>query len=551
MLRDFFYNSFVLYGILLLFPTLFAIILYRFIPIQNVDPISIVSVTSLINLLIWILVIIQIILNYFLIVKKYSIKTLIGINLFSFLVYVSTFKILIKALSLKGTPLPGSDIRGDLLRIVNLAKIAERTYWSGPEYPPLWPSIIGNAARILEVDVLPIFKPAEFILLALAPVLILILWRQVVENWFAVIITINQVLIYNFNYSSLALNLLIPSLVYIIIRATKANSSDDLKFYFWGIISGIISLLYFGYLYWLAPLLFLIGIVVFISKKRLIYSRMQAFYYLGLSTALGPIIYIEFFDKMTNFYLLVLAALIVLVSVKKLKSISKLFLYLGNIVGLLGLTYVFFSYRIPDSWFYGDIEKNNPTVESIIDLSGINLAILFLVVFGIYYIIKSGESLSIVAILSGMYLSSTIFMYFIASQMQVTSRVDLWPRAESIQSYSLNLIFLILFILFVKSIFGQSKLVEINGISKTNLFYLVASILFFVGSYLVSVLGSQAHGSMPYHAFTPAWYAHQGCTNPHEDPMLSKVFESYPEIQTFLRSECYEVNWPEIPKKTN
>lgn len=551
MLRDFFYNSFVLYGILLLFPTLFAIILYRFIPIQNVDPISIVSVTSLINLLIWILVIIQIILNYFLIVKKYSIKTLIGINLFSFLVYVSTFKILIKALSLKGTPLPGSDIRGDLLRIVNLAKIAERTYWSGPEYPPLWPSIIGNAARILEVDVLPIFKPAEFILLALAPVLILILWRQVVENWFAVIITINQVLIYNFNYSSLALNLLIPSLVYIIIRATKANSSDDLKFYFWGIISGIISLLYFGYLYWLAPLLFLIGIVVFISKKRLIYSRMQAFYYLGLSTALGPIIYIEFFDKMTNFYLLVLAALIVLVSVKKLKSISKLFLYLGNIVGLLGLTYVFFSYRIPDSWFYGDIEKNNPTVESIIDLSGINLAILFLVVFGIYYIIKSGESLSIVAILSGMYLSSTIFMYFIASQMQVTLRVDLWPRAESIQSYTLNLIFLILFILFVKSIFGQSKLVEINGISKTNLFYLVASILFFVGSYLVSVLGSQAHGSMPYHAFTPAWYAHQGCTNPHEDPMLSKVFESYPEIQTFLRSECYEVNWPEIPKKTN
>jgi len=550
MLRNFFYNSFALYGILIIIPTLFAIILYRLIPIQNVNPISIVSVTSSINLLLWTLVIIQIIFNYFLIIKNYSIKTVIEINLFSFLVYVSTFKILIKALSLKGTPLPGSDIRGDLLRIVNLAKIAERTYWSGPEYPPLWPSMIGNAARILEVDVLPIFKPAEFILLALAPVLILALWRLVVENWIAVIITLNQVLIYDFNYSSLALNLLIPTLVYVIMAATKANSSEDFRFYFWGIISGVISLLYFGYLYWLAPLLFLIGIVVFISKKRLIYSRMQAFYYLGLCTALGPIIYIEFFDSITIFYLLVLAALIVLVSVKKLKIVSKLLFYLGNIVGLLGLTYVFFSYRIPDSWFYGDIEKNNPTVESIIDLSGINLAMLFLVVFGIYYIIKSGESVSIVAILGGMYLSSTIFMYFIASQMQITSRVDLWPRAQSIQSYTLDLIFLILFILFVKSVFGQSKLVEINGVGRINLFYLAASVLFIVGSYFVSVLGSKAHGSMPYHAFTPAWYAHQGCTNPHEDPMLSKVFETHPDIQAFLRAECYEVNWPEIPKKS-
>ena len=550
MLRNFFYNSFALYGILIIFPTLFAIILYRLIPIQNVNPISIVSVTSSINLLLWTLVIIQIIFNYFLIIKNYSIKTVIEINLFSFLVYVSTFKILIKALSLKGTPLPGSDIRGDLLRIVNLAKIAERTYWSGPEYPPLWPSMIGNAARILEVDVLSIFKPAEFMLLALAPVLILALWRLVVENWIAVIITLNQVLIYDFNYSSLALNLLIPTLVYVIMAATKANSTEDFRFYFWGIISGVISLLYFGYLYWLVPLLFLIGIVVFISKKRLIYSRMQAFYYLGLCTALGPIIYIEFFDSITIFYLLVLAALIVLVSVKKLKIVSKLFLYLGNIVGLLGLTYVFFSYRIPDSWFYGDIEKNNPTVESIIDLSGINLAMLFLVVFGIYYIIKSGESVSIVAILGGMYLSSTIFMYFIASQMQITSRVDLWPRAQSIQSYTLDLIFLILFILFVKSVFGQSKLFEINGVGRINLFYLAASVLFIVGSYFVSVLGSKAHGSMPYHAFTPAWYAHQGCTNPHEDPMLSKVFETHPDIQAFLRAECYEVNWPEIPKKS-
>jgi hypothetical protein len=53
---------------------------------------------------------------------------------------------------------------------------------------------------------------------------------------------------------------------------------------------------------------------------------------------------------------------------------------------------------------------------------------------------------------------------------------------------------------------------------------------------------------MPYHAFTGAWFAHQGCSNPHEDPMLSKVFENNADIQEFLRQNCPNVSWPAIPK---
>jgi hypothetical protein len=154
---------------LLFIPTFVAYILYRIIPIQNVNPLSIVSVTASINTTLWIFVILQIFINYP-IIRKYSIRIVVQFNLLLILIYVSTFKILIKALSLKGTPLPGSDIRGDLLAIYGLAKVAEDNFWSGGNrpggsYPPLWPSLIGNFARILDVNVLYLFKPAEFIVL--------------------------------------------------------------------------------------------------------------------------------------------------------------------------------------------------------------------------------------------------------------------------------------------------------------------------------------------------------------------------------------------------
>ena len=57
-------------------------------------------------------------------------------------------------------------------------------------------------------------------------------------------------------------------------------------------------------------------------------------------------------------------------------------------------------------------------------------------------------------------------------------------------------------------------------------------------------LGDRIYGSMPINAFSGAWFAHKGCSNPHEDPMLAKVFESRPYIQDYLRKECWGKNWP-------
>jgi hypothetical protein len=141
-------------------------------------------------------------------------------------------------------------------------------------------------------------------------------------------------------------------------------------------------------------------------------------------------------------------------------------------------------------------------------------------------------------------------MYFIASQMQVKSRVDLWPRAQEVQGYALNLIFLIVSLFVIEVILNESNFKKYLEFSKLNVYYLISFILFILGSYLVGSLGASAHRSMPYHAFNPAWFAHQGCSNPHEDPMLSKVFETYPDIQAFLRENCSSVDWPVIPKKS-
>jgi uncharacterized membrane protein SpoIIM required for sporulation len=141
-------------------------------------------------------------------------------------------------------------------------------------------------------------------------------------------------------------------------------------------------------------------------------------------------------------------------------------------------------------------------------------------------------------------------MYLISSQMQITNRVDLWPRALEVQAYARDLIFLLLFLFLIEGIITKKELVKYFNLGNKNLFYLTAFALFFVGSFLVGSLGAFTHSSMPYHGPQKAWawYAHQGCSNPHEDPMLSKVFENNSDVQYFLRENCSSVNWPIIPE---
>lgn len=538
--------------LLLFVPVFISLIAYRIIPIENVEPTSIVSATSAINAILWTLIVTQVIINYPLI-RNYSLNLVLQINLLFILIYVSAVKILIKALSLKGTPLPGSDIRGDLLNIVNLAKIAQRQYWSGgpnfifPEggYPPVWPSLIGNIAGLLDRHVLSIFKPAEFLLLLISPVIVLYIWRLILENWMALVVATSQTLIYDFSYKTITLNVLIPGLIFIVL---KIKDSSPNKVFIYGIFLGVVSMTYFGYIYWLIPLMLTIIPLILFSKDREKYINLHTHLYLGLGIGLGPVIYFRVTSEIAFYYFILFVVYLLLFLFKNNKSILRIILSFTTLGMFLGLLWALFYFRTLDSWIYDDIDKKDPTVDSIISLNGMGIFIFLAIIIGLYFIIEQKNQISTLFMLVGIYISSSIFMYFIASQMQITGRVDLWPRSLEVQQISLTLIYLLLF-LFIFDKFHKEKLInKFFEPNSRNYFYLTSFGLFILGSFLVSSLGSHAHASMPYHAFNAAWFAHQGCSNPHEDPMLAKVFESNPDIQEFLRENCSSVVWAEIPK---
>lgn len=538
--------DFVQIAALLFIPLIISISLYRIIPIQNVNALSIVSVTALLNVILWIIIILQMIANYPLI-KSFSFRIVVQINLFILLIYIVSFKILIKALALKGTPLPSSDIRGDLLAVFNLATMAESGYWSGHGYPPLWPSVIGNLARILDVYVLSLFKPAEFVILIVAPILILFVWRLILNPIIALVITVNQTLLTNFDYKNLTLNLIIPLFIYSIMKIKEPTISGKFRFLALGFVLGFISLSYFGYIYWLLPMLIAGVLLAFFSKEREKYLQRHAHLYLGLAAGLGPVIYYRLIENIFVYYVIIIGLFLISLFSKNLTAFGKLLHIFINIGIFLALLFALLTFRAGDTWVEGGIEKNDPTVKSIIGLSQTNLLIFLLVIFAFLLLILFKKDVTIILILIGVYVSSATFMYFIASQMQVTSRVDLWPRALEVQGYAIILICLFLFLFLLEGLITENNLIKYFNLSHINLFYLMTFILFFIGSYLVGSLGSTAHASMPYHSFTGAWYAHQGCSNPHEDPMLSKVFEFNPGIQNFLRENCSAVNWPPIP----
>ena len=536
---------------LLFMPILISYGLYKVIPIRNVEPLSIVSVAASINLIIWIFIILQILFTYPLLMK-YSKITVVQINLVIILIYVSSLKILIKALSLKGTPLPGSDIRGDLLNIVKLAEIAKSDFWSGGinpvfsngGYPPIWPTIIGNVARVLDTHVLTIFKPAEFILLAASPIFVLYLWRLVLDTWMALVVTINQSLVFNFDYKTLTLNLLIPLLIYIVLQLKDSSHNSYFKY---GVFFGLISLSYFGYIYWLIPFMILIPLLLLTLQNKEKNFSLHTFVYLGLGVGLGPVIYFRLIDNILIYYVALLAAFILLNLLRNFKFLYIATLAIINVGIFSGLLMSFLFFRTADTWSEGGVDKNDPTGGPLISLSDINLFLFLLLLIATLFVTRSSRGTTVTIVLAGVYLSSTIFMYFIASQMQVTYRVDLWPRAREVQSYALNLIFLVIFLYFINHLLKEHNFKRILELNSKNLFYMFSFVLLILGSYLVSTLGSLSYRSMPFHAFGPSWFAHQGCANPHEDPMLSKVFEQRPDIQAFLRKNCPSASWPEIP----
>ena len=533
--------------LLIFIPIILGYILYSIIPINNFEPLSVVSVTSTVNLLIWIGIIIQILVSIYLF-KNRNLDQLLNFNLYISLIYITTTKLLIEGLALKGTPLPGSDIRGDLLAIVQLAQNAEKNLWSGSGYPPVWPTIIGNIARIFDLHVLAIFKPAELILLAVSPFLIFLTWKLILKSWMALTITVFQTLNSSYDYKKLALNILIPFIIFVIISAVNQmniNIKIRFKYLIYGISIGLISLMYFGYIYWLTPFLILLTVLSFFGKNRSLLIELQLLIFLGIALAIIPRIYPLTPLTMSNLYLVTLMVILLLISNSQ-KKIKNFINYFGSLLIILVLLKILFDYRANDEWFEGGIEQNNPTLNPILPFDNYEVVFIIFFLYLIYRFISKKEYYIYLQILIAIYLSSTFFMYLIASQMQVSKKVDLWPRAAEIQSYVISITSILIIILILENIFEKISIRASYDENPIRIQFIYFFTTLIIGSYFVSALGNQTYAAMPTNTFNGAWYAHQGCSNPHKDPMLAKVFENYPDIQKFLRSNCSSVNWPEV-----
>jgi hypothetical protein len=535
----------------LIIPIISALLLYKNIPIANKNALSVVSVTALVNLFLWILFIVQISLNFALL-KNNKYHRVLLFNLYFILTSLLTFKILIKALSLKGTPLPGSDIRGDLLTIYQITLNAKNDFFSGGGYPPAWPTIIGNIANFLNANVLSLFKPAEILLLAIAPFLTYLSWRLVFERWISLVIVIFQTIITNYDYKNLVLNIIIPVIISLFMRNLDKNISErmsrfqNLKS---GILIGLVSLFYYGHLYWFIPFFVFTIFISYFSNQRTRLIEAQNYIYLGLAFGITPAIYFNISTNILYTYGLLIFAIVVFEVVKNIKS-KYLYQSLNlttNLLILISLILAFFTMRTGDTWVEGGVERDNPTTGAIFQLLGVNAFIFIGFIIALYLIIKKYMFVIPIFTLGGMHLSSTFFMYLIASEMQSSKQINLWPRSTEVQEYSMSLIILIICIAIIKILIEKYQVKQSLFEDKSRSLAFIGAVLFFFYSFFINNLGSQMHGSMPIHSFNGAWFAHQGCSNPHEDPMLSKVFENFPEIQNFLRDNCSSANWPIIP----
>lgn len=162
--------------------------------------------------------------------------------------------------SLNGTPFGFGGVSGDIGRISAAATRYTVTAWSADgmvdglpsEYPPLYPWLIGRAAVILDVPAWRLLAPAEILFMSFAVLAVFLLWQRLVPPAVALACAGVGLLAYGepFKpYSIIALLILVPWVI-----ATFANPPKGrLHWLPAGIIGGLLTLTYFGWMTFGAP----------------------------------------------------------------------------------------------------------------------------------------------------------------------------------------------------------------------------------------------------------------------------------------------------------
>ena len=461
-----------------------------------------------------------------------------------------TFVAAANNLALSKVPLPPGDIRGDNGALLSGMMRAQETGWAGNSYPPVWLTLVGNIARITDNSVLEIWKPVYLLSVVILPGLVLLAWRQAFNPLAAAAITFLLTFgtIEWKGIANLVMTAMFIAIVYEISKTQDFNFKFNSKLFLYGIFFGLSSLTYFGYLWWS---LIAIGVLIFAlwfnEKREYLFTKVIDAG-LGFALIFGPSQIAPRFGLSGMVFLFLLLLIIALrFVIQKNNLLSRALAFLAGLISPAAVVFTLVTNRTGDTWFESYMELN-PTPNLGLGFNTTSSVFILITLIGLILAFNETQFRSATLVLGTTFISSALMMFWFAAEMEITRNIELFPRAAGTFGFAWTVLtFIGLFAILTSSYFYELiKYILPKGLSKLNTLILTLVLILPIGAIHARTLSESQDGIFPI-GENAVWQAYRACDNPHEDPMLAKLFEEQPFIQKYLRENCPKVDWPVIP----
>ena len=526
-------------------------LLSRIIVIRPRIQVSQISAISAMQIWYWILILLFIAFSLVLhFIGKIDPKQIITILLHFSIAINVTFIVSATRLALSKVPLPPGDIRGDNGTLLEYMLDAYYWGWAPNHYPPVWPNLVGNIARLTDTSVLEIWKPAYLVSLVVLPGLILLIFRQAFNPLLAAALTFVLTLgvIEWSSFAKIAFIGLFIVVAQRILHEVSSTYKFDSRIFLYGSLFGLSALTYFGFLWWSLIAITILVVPIWLLKNReFIFIRILDAS-LGFLVTFGPSQLGQRLDISFRTELVLILSLIVLrLLSQRNRFISGVIAYTTGIFIIFTPVFIIALTTIKDSWIYDSLE-NNPTPNLGIEFNIIGLITYLVLIIGLVLAFKNTQLRIALVVLVAIFMSAAIMMFWFAARLEVTGFVELFPRARG----NFNLSWAIITYIGIYTLVVESDLTSYirkiwpRNLLKSSQILLILILLFPVAAVHARALSNTQDEIFPV-GENEIWLAYRACDNPAEDPMLAKVFEEKPFVQDFLRENCPNVDWPVIP----
>jgi galactan 5-O-arabinofuranosyltransferase len=161
---------------------------------------------------------------------------------------------LVFRVALYGSPFGDTGLLGDRVRVAAAATKSTVGFWpmdaivadQPPEYPPLFPWLVGKAAQLVGVPAWRLLAPAEILLLSFAVLVTFLMWRRLVAAPVALVIAASGLLIYGDPRKAFAVVTLLILVPWLIATFTE-TARGRLHWLPAGVLGGLIMFTYNGW----------------------------------------------------------------------------------------------------------------------------------------------------------------------------------------------------------------------------------------------------------------------------------------------------------------